>query len=107
MVAKQLQRDDVQDPLKAVDSAGDYNLAPASLLEHRVVIAADDDWLALAGGDLREGRLDLGVERVAGHDDDYRHVLVDERERAVLKFTSEDTCRYAVLSVPVLGLDGE
>lgn len=107
MVAKQLQRDDIQDPLKAVDSARDYNLAPAGLLERRVVIAADDDWLPLAGGNLREGRLDLGVERIAGHDDDYWHVLVDERERAVLEFTSEDTCRCAILLVPITRLISE
>ena len=107
MVAKQLQWDDIQDPLKAVDSARNYNLAPASLLERRVVIAADDDWLPLAGGNLGEGRLDLGVERIAGHNDDYWHVLVDERERTVLEFTSEDTCRCVVLLVPITGLISE
>jgi hypothetical protein len=62
VVAKQLQRDNIQNPLKAVDRGRDYNLAPAGLLECRVVLAADDDRLTLAGSNLREGRLDLGVE---------------------------------------------
>lgn len=55
VVAKQLQRDNIQNPLEAVDRAGDYNLAPAGLLESRVVLATDDDWLTLAGSNLREG----------------------------------------------------
>ena len=62
VVAEQLQRDNIEDALKAVDRAGDDNLAPAGLLERRVVVAANDDWLTLAGSNLREGRLDLGIE---------------------------------------------
>lgn len=93
MVAKKLQRDNVQNSLKAIDRAGDYNLAPASLLEGRVVLTADNNRLSFAGSNLREGRLDLGVERVARHDDDHRHVLVDKREWAMLEFAGEDTCR--------------
>jgi len=101
VVAEQLQWDDVEDPLKAIDCARDYNLAPAGLLERRVVLTADDDWLSLAGGNLRKGRLNLGVERVACHDDDHRHVLVNEGERAVLEFAGEDTCQSAVLLAPI------
>ena len=62
VVAKQLQRHNIQNPLKAVDGGGDYNLAPACFLERWVVIAADNDWLTLAGSNLSEGRLDLGIE---------------------------------------------
>jgi hypothetical protein len=92
VVAKQLQRDDIQNALEAVHSARDDDLAPAGLLERRVVVAADDDRLPLARGDLRQGGLDLGIERIASHDDDHRHILVDERERAVFEFSGEDTC---------------
>lgn len=90
MVTQQLERDDVEDTLQAVDGTGDGDRLVLLLLD-RVVLAADDDRLSLAGGDLGEGRLDLGVERVTRHDDDNRHVLVDQGERAVLKFTGEDT----------------
>lgn len=46
--------------------------------------------LTLSSGDLSKRRLDLGVERVSSHDEDDRHVLIDERERSVLELTSED-----------------
>ena len=46
--------------------------------------------LTLSSGNLSKGRLDLGIKRVSGHDEDDRHVLVDEREGSVLEFTSED-----------------
>jgi hypothetical protein len=46
--------------------------------------------LTLSSGDLSKRRLDLGVERVSSHDEDDRHVLIDERERSVLELTSKD-----------------
>ncbi len=67
--------------------------------------------LALAGSDLGQGALHLGVERVAGHDEDdaarmasvrcrlrfttndSRKVLVDECQRAVLELSGEDLNR--------------
>jgi len=46
--------------------------------------------LTLSSGNLRKGRLDLGVERVSSHDEDDGHVFIDKRERSVLELTSED-----------------
>lgn len=46
--------------------------------------------LTLSSSDLSEGRLDLGVKRVSGHDEDDWHVLVDKREGSVLELSSKD-----------------
>jgi hypothetical protein len=123
MVTEELERDDVEDTLETVDGRGndDSLVVSARILwanhvshcavphvpiqrneahlinpvfNSRIIFTADDNWSTFAGGDLSERRLDLGVERVAGHDDYDRHVLVDESERTMLEFSSENTCGW-------------
>lgn len=90
MVTEQLERDDVQDTLQAIDGLGHANRL-AALGDALVVLVADDDRLGLARGDLRKGRLHLGVERILRHDDDHGHVLVDQGQGTVLELAGEDT----------------
>jgi len=90
MVTEQLQGYDIEQALEAVDSlrhADRLDILGDSL----VTFVAYHDGLCLAGGNLGEGGLDLGVKRVTCHDDDYGHVLVDKGERTVLQLPSEDT----------------
>lgn len=90
VIGEQLQRDDVQQALQAVDGLGHADRL-AALGNAPVVLVADDDWLCLARGDLRVRGLHLGVERVLCHDDDNGHVLVNERKGAVLQLAGKDT----------------
>lgn len=90
MVRQQLKGNDVQQALQAVDRLGNTDRLGTGR-DAVVTLVANDDRLSLARGNLGERRLHLGEEGVTGHDDDYRHVFVNERERAVLKFTSKDT----------------
>lgn len=95
VVAEQLQRDDVQQALQAVDGlrhADGFDVGRDSV----VILVADDDGLRLARGDLRECGLHLGEIRVTGHDDDDGHVLVDEGKGTVLQFAGQDTLRMHV-----------
>lgn len=89
VVREQLERDDVDETLKTVDRPRDSDKSIVGR-ERVVVVVADNDRLTLAGLDLLERRLDLRVERVLGHDEDDRKVLVDECEGAVLEFSGED-----------------
>jgi len=63
----------------------------------RAVIWAKADWTYEGQwlGEERRGERDLKtrlrVERVASHDHDDGHVLIDESKGAVLEFTSKDT----------------
>jgi hypothetical protein len=98
MVTEQLERDNVQDTLQAVDGLRDQNslVATAAILietinEGSVIVAADDDGCSLSGGHLGKGRLYLGVEGVTGHDDDDGHVLINQSKRTVLELSGKDT----------------
>jgi hypothetical protein len=91
VVTQELHGDDVQQSLQTIDSLGD----PDGLHAGRnavIVLIADDDGLRFPCGDLGEGGLHLGVKRIPGHDNDDGHVFVDESERTVFQFSSEDTC---------------
>jgi hypothetical protein len=106
MVAQQLQRDDVQQPLQAVDRLGTRIVfAPAGMpsspsLHSTIGCALRAVICAKANCTL------FGVERVLRHDDDDGHVLVDERERAVLQLAGEDT--YEGMSESVKeGMEGK
>lgn len=95
VITQQLERDDVQNALQHITRL--RHTDRLRVLRHRrVVLIADDDRLRLARRDLRERALHLRVQRVARHDDDHRHVLVDERERAVLELAREDALRVHV-----------
>ena len=63
VVGEQLERDDVEDRLQAVDGARDVDEA-GRLVERVIRVGRDDDRRALAGGDLLECRLDLRVEGI-------------------------------------------
>ena len=90
MITKQLQGDDVEQTLEAVDRLRHADSLDV-LRDTFVVIVAYDNGLCLAGSDLGEGRLDLGIKRVTCHDDDHGHVLIDKRKRTVLQLPGEDT----------------
>lgn len=90
MVTEQLEWDDVENTLEAVDGLWDTNRL--RLLRHgRVIFIADDDRLRLACGNLGKGILHLRVKRVTRHDDNHRHVLINECEWAVLELSGKDT----------------
>ena len=90
MIAEQLQGNDIEQTLETVD--GLRHADSLDILGNALVtFVAYDNGLRLAGSDLGESRLDLGVERVTCHDDDHGHVLVDKRERTVLELSSENT----------------
>lgn len=90
VVREELERDDVDQTLQAVDGLGDTD--GLVVLDEAVITAvANDDGLTLAGRDLLERALDLGVERVAGHDKNNGHVLVDQGKGTVLELTSQNT----------------
>ena len=90
VVTEQLEGDNVEQTLEAVDALGHAYLLNI-LRDTLITLIAYDDGLGLARGNLREGRLDLGVERVTCHHNDHRHVLVDKRKRTVFQLSSEDT----------------
>ena len=90
MIAEQLQGDDVEQTLEAVDSLRHADSLDI-LCDTIVTFVTYDDGMCLAGGNLGEGRLDLGIKRVTCHDDDDGHVLIDKRERAMLQLPGEDT----------------
>jgi hypothetical protein len=90
VVTEQLQRNHVQQSLQAVYSFG-YADRLNGFGDTFIILVAKDDRLRFAGGDLSKGGLNFGVKRVLGHDDDDRHVLVNQSQRAMFQFTSEDT----------------
>lgn len=90
MITEQLQGDDIEQALEAVDCLRHADLLDI-LRDSLITFIAYHDGLCLAGGNLGKGRLDLGIKRVTRHDDDHGHVLVDKRERTVLQLASEDT----------------
>lgn len=77
MVTQQLQRNDVEQALQTVDGLGHTDCF-TTLRDTLILLSADDDRLRLTGCDLCERGLDLGVQRVLGHDDNDGHVLVNE-----------------------------
>ena len=63
-----------------------------------VVVVANDHWSCLSRSDLRKRGFNFREERIPGHNNDDRHVLINQRERAVLEFSGKDTCvRVSVL----------
>ena len=90
MIAEQLQGYDINQALEAVDTL--RHADGLDILRNAIVtLVAYHDGLCLAGSNLGEGRLDLGIKRVTCHDDDHGHVLIDKRERTVLQLSGENT----------------
>lgn len=90
MVTKQLQGYNIEQALEAVDGlrhADRLDILGDSL----VTFVAYHDGLCLAGSNLGEGGLDLGVKRVTCHDDNHGHVLIDKCERTMFQLPGEDT----------------
>ncbi len=95
VVRKELERDDSQQTLETVDGAG-HTDGLHTLLDVLVVVVANDDRLALSRCDLHERCLNLGVQRVLGHDENDGHRLVNKGKGTVLKLTGKDTFRVHV-----------
>ncbi len=95
MITEQLQRDDIQQPLQAIYSLGNAD-GLGILRDAFIILIAHNDGLRFAGRDLSKGGLNFGVERIASHDDDDWHILVDQSERAVFQFTGQDTLRTRI-----------
>lgn len=95
VVREELERDDSQETLKAVDGAGDTD-GLHTRLDVLVVVVANDNGLTFSRCDLHERGLNLGVQRVLGHDQNDGHRLVNESERTVLELTGKDTFRVHV-----------
>lgn len=103
VIAEELERDNVQDTLETVDGGRDDDGLVSGSAEHEawdslgislegwVILRADDDGSTFPSGDLSESRLDFFEMRIAGHDDDDWHVLVDQGKRTVLEFTGKNT----------------
>jgi len=98
VVAQELQWNDVEQSLQTVD--GLWNPDRLRVLQEPrvVVVVANDHWSCLSRSDLRKRGLNLCEERIPGHNNDDRHVLINQRERAVLEFSGKDSCvRVSVL----------
>ena len=92
MVAEQLERNDVQQALKAVNSPRQADGLRA-LRDAFVSLITDDDGLGFASRDLRKRGLHLGIEGILGHDDDDGHILVHQCKWSVLELTRKNTLR--------------
>lgn len=104
-VRQELERNNVDETLKTIDSSGDTDDLVGRVGNRVVIVIADDDRSTFSSGDLGKSRSDLGVERVSGHDEDdaenehgqanlayyLRKVLVHKRKGPVLELSSEDS----------------
>ena len=89
VVAEKLKRDDIEQPLQTINRFGDSDRL-AARWDTVVVLVADNNRLGFTSGDLRKGGLDLGVQGVLGHDDDHRHILIDQGKRTMFEFSSKN-----------------
>ena len=91
MVAQELQGDDVEQSLQTVNCPGNADRLDVLQELRIVVVVANDHWSCLSRGDLRKRGFNFGEERIPGHNNDDRHVLVDQRKGAVLEFSGKNT----------------
>lgn len=76
VVRQELERDDGQETLETVNGLGNTDGLGLGV-DGIITLVADDDGLTLAGSDLLQSRADLGVQRVAGHNQNDGHVLIN------------------------------
>ena len=106
VVAQELQGNDIEQSLQTVDGPWNADRLRVPQESRVVVVVANDHRSCLSRSDLRKRGLDFGEERIPGHDNDDRHVFIDQRERAVLEFSGKDTCvRVSVLVEISLDID--
>lgn len=89
-VGHELERDDVDETLQAVDVAGDLDLVGLVSGELGIVLVADDDGSSAAGNDLLVGIERLGEDVVTGKDHDNGEVLVNQSKDTVLELSRHD-----------------
>lgn len=92
MVRKDLQRNDVQQPLQAIDCPGNTDCLAIGR-NGFVSVVAEHNGLCFTSSNLSIGRLDLGVEGVLSHDDEDRHIFINKSQRSMFELASEDTCQ--------------
>ena len=95
VVAQELKWNDVEETLQAIHRLR-YADGFAPLGNTIITLVANNDRLRLPCGNLSECRLHLGVQGILGHNDDDGHILVDQGERTVFEFASQDTLRVHV-----------
>src|SRR6266540_6320399 len=84
VVGDELERDDAQQRLERLVRVGDVNDVVAVAADVRVAFGGDDDDPAAAGADLFDVADDFFVLNAARGDEDDRHAVINERDRAVL-----------------------
>jgi hypothetical protein len=89
MVRKDLQWDNIQQPLQAIDGFRDADRL-AVRWNSFISLAAQDDRLRFSGSDLSISGLDFRIKRILSHDNYDGHVLIDQGERAMFEFSSKD-----------------
>lgn len=105
MVAQELQGNDVQNALQAVDSLRDDDEAAVldcSLVS--ILLVADDYRAAASSSDLLKSVHNLGKEGIARHYQQDWHAFINEGKRPVLELSGEDA--FAVHVRDFLDLQG-
>jgi hypothetical protein len=96
MVGQELERNDGQDALQAVDGLRDPEALLAQLGHLGIVLVANDDGVAAARMHLAERVQTLELARVVHDDHADGHVLVDHGERTMLQLARQDALRVHV-----------
>jgi len=103
MVAKELERNDVKETLKSIHGLGNADSGRVRG-DALITVITKNDRPSLTSSDLSECRLNLGVQGILCHDDNDRHVLINERKRTMFEFASKNTLRVHITDF--LNLEG-
>jgi len=76
--------------LQAINRFGDANRLAIGW-NSCISLIAQDDRLRFSGSDLSKSGLHFRVQRILSHDNYDGHILINQGERAMLEFASEDT----------------
>ena len=90
MVREDLQGDDIQQSLQAIDGFRDADRLAVGR-NSGISLTAQDDRLRFPGSDLSISGLYFRIKRILSHDNYDGHVFIDQGERAMLEFPSKDT----------------